>query len=135
MTETPHPVVLFDGVCNFCQASVRFIIRRDPQGVFRFAALQSPFGQDLLKKFRLRTDELTTMVLVEGDSFFTRSTAALRIARRLKAPWPIFYALIVLPLFLRDFFYALIAKHRYRWFGKKEECMIPTPEIRSRFLG
>jgi predicted DCC family thiol-disulfide oxidoreductase YuxK len=132
------PVVLFDGVCNLCTGSVLFIIRRDPRGVFRFAALQSPAAAALLKDAPVRSGPLPdSIVLVEGDGaarVSTQSTAALRIARRLRFPWPVLYALIVIPRPIRDWVYDFIAARRYRWFGKRDSCMMPTPELRARFL-
>jgi predicted DCC family thiol-disulfide oxidoreductase YuxK len=127
-------VVLFDGVCNFCNASVNFIIRRDPKGEFRFAPLQSEVGKKYLEKFHLSTTDLDTMVLVEGERVFTRSTAGLRIARRLTGLWPLFSAFLIVPKFLRDAVYRVIAKNRYRWWGKRDACMVPSPAVRARFL-
>jgi len=134
MDPSSPPVVLFDGLCNLCEGSVLFIIKRDPSAVFRFASLQSKFGQGLLERFQLPKDDFDTMVLVEGERVFKRSTAALRVAKRLRFPWPLFYAFILVPPFLRNFFYRIIARNRYRWFGKKEACLIPTPALRARFL-
>jgi predicted DCC family thiol-disulfide oxidoreductase YuxK len=130
-----RPLILFDGVCNFCNASVAFIIKRDPEGVFKFAPLQSDAGQVLLRKFSLSTTDLDTMVLIEDDRAFTRSTAGLRIARHLKWPWPLSYAFIAVPKFLRDAVYRFIARNRYKWWGKRDACMVPTAEERERFLG
>lgn len=125
-------VVLFDGVCNLCNAAVRFIIRRDPGGRLRFAALQSEAAAVLLAA---QAEPLPdSIVLVEGGRVFTRSAAALRIARRLRFPWPLLYALIVVPRPLRDAVYGWIARNRYRWFGRSDQCMVPTPELRARFL-
>jgi predicted DCC family thiol-disulfide oxidoreductase YuxK len=130
-----HPVVLFDGVCNLCDASVRFILARDPAGVFRFAPLQSPIGRELLQEHGQPTNRLDGVVLIDGDKCSTKSTAALSIARRLTWPWRAFAVLIWVPRFVRDWAYEVIAANRYRWFGKKDECMIAPPEIRERFLG
>lgn len=127
-------IVLFDGVCNFCSASVGFIVRRDPRGRFRFAALQSPAGQALLERHGLTADADETFVLIEGDRAYTRSTAVLRVARGLRVPWPLLFGLIVVPPFLRDFAYGWFARRRYRWFGRREQCMTPTEELRERFL-
>ena len=127
-----HPVVLFDGVCNLCNGSVVFIIQRDRRGVFRFAALQSPAAASLLgERARTLPDSL---VLIENGRVYTQSTAVLRVARRLRQPWPLVSALIVLPAPLRDWLYAWIARNRYRWFGRREVCMVPTPELQARFL-
>lgn len=129
-----NPLILFDGVCNFCNASVNFIIRRDPGKVFRFAPLQSTAGQGLLKKFSLASTDLDTMVLIESDRAFTRSTAGLKIARRLSGLWPLLYAFLIVPRFLRDAVYNVVARNRYRWWGKRDACMVPTPEVKERFL-
>jgi len=126
-------IVLFDGECNFCNASVRFILERDPDGQFQFAPLQSATGRALLADSGIG-DEIDSIVLIEDGRPSTYSTAALRIARRLSAPWSWTYALILVPRFLRDWAYRLFAKYRYRLFGKRDECMIPTPDMRSRFL-
>jgi predicted DCC family thiol-disulfide oxidoreductase YuxK len=127
-----NPIVLFDGVCNFCNGSVNFIIEHDKKGYFRFAPLQSEIGKEYIEKFGL--SELDSVILVEDEKVYTHSTAALKIARQLDGPWSWFYALIIIPRPVRDFFYKLFAKYRYRLFGKQDACMLPTPEIRSRFL-
>ncbi|HCU23476.1 MAG TPA: thiol-disulfide oxidoreductase [Deltaproteobacteria bacterium] len=127
--------VLFDGVCNLCNSSVTFILRRDPKKFFRFAALQSPTGRSLAEKFGVVLREPpASILLVEAEKVYSESTAALRIARRLSGLWPLFYGAIIIPRPLRDALYRWIAKNRYRWFGKKDTCMIPSPELRSRFL-
>lgn len=127
-------IILFDGVCHFCNGAVQFIIKRDPRGLFSFAALQSKPGQDLLEKWDLPTDTFNTMVYVKGNQVYTKSTAALKIARELKGVWPLLYALILIPKPVRDTAYDLIAKNRYKWFGQKNECIIPSPDVRKRFL-
>lgn len=126
-------IILFDGVCNFCNGSVNFIIERDKKNYFKFAPLQSEIGQAFIEKFGL--SEIDSIILVENDEAFTHSTAALKIAKRLGGIWSLFYVLIIIPRFIRDFFYKLFAKYRYRLFGKKDQCMMPTPEIQERFLG
>jgi len=126
-------IVLFDGECNFCNDSVRFILDRDPEGQFRFAPLQSETGRRLLEGSGV-SEDLDSIVLIEDEGVSTHSTAALRIARRLSAPTSWLYALIVIPRFLRDWGYRLFARHRYKLFGKRDECMVPTAEIRGRFL-
>jgi predicted DCC family thiol-disulfide oxidoreductase YuxK len=127
-------VLLFDGVCNLCNAAVNFVIDRDPRGRLKFASLQSRTGQELLERFDLPTGDFDTMVLVEGDRCFTRSTAGLRVARRLRQPWPLLYGFVIVPRPLRDAVYGLIARNRYRWFGRQESCRVPTPELKARFL-
>lgn len=131
----PHPVILFDGVCNLCNQSVLFIIKRDHQGTFRFAALQSEFGQRVLQEHQFDPAKLYSIILVEGDKVTDRSTAALRIARRMNGLWPLLYGLIIIPPFIRNWVYDWISRNRYKWFGKKDECMIPTPELKARFIG
>nr|WP_247681765.1 thiol-disulfide oxidoreductase DCC family protein [Paenibacillus sp. Marseille-P2973] len=127
-------VILFDGVCHLCQGAVKFIIKRDPRGIFHFASLQSPAADRLLEGKTPEGGFLNTIVLVEDGVHYTRSTAALRIARRLRFPWPLMYLFIVIPRPLRDAVYGWIAANRYRWFGKDDACMMPTPDIRKRFL-
>jgi len=126
-------IVLFDGVCNFCSDSVNFIIQHDTENKFMFAPLQSEKGIELRAKYGIE-DNIDSIVLIEDDQAFTRSTGALRIAKRLGGIWAAAYVLIIVPRPIRDYFYELFAKYRYRWFGKKDECMLPTPEIRARFL-
>ncbi len=128
------PILLFDGVCNLCDFMVRFIIPRDPKAALLFCSLQSPRGRKILQSFGLPEDPLPTVVLVEGDDCYLRSTAALRVMRRLAWPWKAFYVLIAVPRPLRDFGYNLIAGNRYRLMGKREACMVPTPELKDRFL-
>jgi len=128
-----NSIVLFDGVCNFCNDSVNFIIRHDPDGQFTFAPLQSDIGQELRAKYDI-ADDVDSIVLIENERAFMHSAAALRIAKTLGGPIAILYAFIIVPTFIRDFFYKLFARYRYRLFGKKEVCMIPTPEVRERFL-
>jgi predicted DCC family thiol-disulfide oxidoreductase YuxK len=126
-------VILFDGVCNLCNGFVQFVLGRDPRGRFTFASLQSRAAARVLNGHPI--DVLPdSLVLVEGERLFTRSTAALRIARGLIFPWNLAYAFIVLPRPLRDWVYDLVARNRYRWFGRRDVCMIPTPELRARFL-
>lgn len=127
-------VLLFDGVCNLCNSSVQFILARDPKAKFRFASLQSDEGQELLQAFEDRPSDLSSVVLIEDGQLYARSDAALRVARQLSGGWPLLYAFIVLPRALRDAVYNWIARNRYRWFGKRDSCMIPSPELRSRFL-
>lgn len=129
-------IVLFDGVCHFCNGSVNFIIDHDPQSYFKFAALQSETGQYHLKQLGMSPTELNTMILVEEDRYYLRSTAGLRIAKHLTGGWPwLYYLLIWIPAPLRDMGYGIIAKNRYKWFGKSDTCRMPTPEIRARFVG
>jgi len=127
-------IILFDGVCNLCNGSVVFIIKRDKKDVFRFAALQSEIGQELISKLKIDTSKTDSIILVTNDSYASKSTAALKIARELSGGYPLLYAFMIIPVFIRNFVYDIIAKNRYRWFGKKESCMIPTPELKAKFL-
>lgn len=127
-------IILFDGVCNLCNASVIFIIKRDKKDIFRFATLQSDFGQNLFKRFNVDAIKNDSVFLYQDDRLFTHSTAALKISKNLSGLWPILFVLIIIPKFIRDFAYNLIAKNRYKWFGKRESCMIPTPELRHKFI-
>ena len=127
-------IILFDGVCNFCDSSVNFIIDRDKKNVFKFAALQSETGQKILEFFNLKKNEFDSMIFIENDKVFKKSSAALMIARNLGGIYSFAYPLMFVPRFIRDFFYNLIAKNRYRLFGKKDSCRIPTPEFKSKFL-
>jgi predicted DCC family thiol-disulfide oxidoreductase YuxK len=134
LREQRSSVVLFDGVCNMCNRSVQFIIARDPALHFRFAGLESEAARRVLGESAAGGPLPDSMALIDQGRVYARSTAALRIARRLSFPWPLVYALIVVPRPLRDLFYDVIARNRYRWFGKRDACLIPTPELRKRFL-
>ena len=138
-------VVLFDGVCNFCDASVNFVIEHDHEGYFKFAPLQSEAGKELSATYGLASKvrdsrpadnliPIDSVILVEDGKAYTHSTAALRIARKLGGIWSFLYAFIVIPRPIRDFFYSLFARYRYRVFGRKDECMLPSPEVRKKFL-
>ncbi|MFD2443612.1 thiol-disulfide oxidoreductase DCC family protein [Bacillus sp. CGMCC 1.16607] len=126
-------IILFDGVCNFCDSSVQFIIKRDPRGNFKFASLQSETGQKLLKQVGLK-DEIDSFVLIDDDQYYLKSSAALKVSRNLNGAWSLFSLLTVIPVPIRDYLYDILAKNRYKWFGKKDSCMLPSPEVRSRFL-
>ncbi len=131
---TERPIILFDGVCNLCDGFVQFVIRHDETGQFRFTSLQSEAGAEILEKHRLPSLQLSTIVLSVGESFYAKSDAALQIMRRLAGPWKLAGLFLMVPRFLRDAVYDFIARNRYRWFGQKDVCMIPTPELRERFL-
>lgn len=134
MNTSEHPILLFDGVCNLCNSSVQFIVKRDKDATFRFASLQSEEAQELLDAFDDKPGDLSSVILVEDSKLYARSTAALRIARRLGGAWPLLYGFIIIPQPIRDGVYNWIARNRYRWFGKKDQCMIPSPDLKSRFL-
>ena len=127
-------IVLFDGICNLCNASVQLIIRNDRKKAFSFSPLQSDFSKRILKDQKSSDRIPDSIVLIEENRVFFKSTAALKIAKKMDRPWPLFYLFIIIPKPIRDFFYDQIAKHRYRVFGKKDSCMVPSAEMNSRFL-
>ena len=127
-------IVLFDGVCNFCNATVNFVIEHDTAGYFKFAPLQSEIGEELVAKHGIDTADTDSVIVIENDRAYTHSSAALRIARRLDGVWSWAYAFVIIPKPIRDLAYRIFAKYRYRLFGKQDACMVPTPEIRARFL-
>ncbi|TLD71956.1 thiol-disulfide oxidoreductase DCC family protein [Phragmitibacter flavus] len=129
-----EPIILFDGVCHLCAGAVQFILKRDPKAIFRFAPLQSPLGIELRQQHHLDSTTVDTLVLIENGNAYTRSSAALHIAKQLNAAWPLCYAAIIIPRPLRDAAYNFIARNRYRWFGKSEACMMPQPGWKERFL-
>lgn len=134
MKARQESIILFDGVCNLCSHSTNFIIQHDPQHRFKFAPLQSVAGQALLRQYHLPAEKLTSVILIEHGRVYDRSTAVLRMARRLNKLWPLAYCLMVVPPFLRDTIYNWVARHRYQWFGQRDTCMIPTSDVKARFL-
>jgi predicted DCC family thiol-disulfide oxidoreductase YuxK len=128
------PVILFDGICNLCQGSVQFVLKHDKRRQFLFASLQSEIANALLATYLHDFPRPDSFVLIENGKMFLRSTAALRVCRKLNPPFPLLYSLIVIPAFIRDAVYDWVAKNRYRWFGKMKTCWIPTPELSARFL-
>jgi len=128
------PVIFFDGVCNLCNGAVQYVIKHDTKKIFRFASLQSDSGQQLLQKNALPQTHFTSFILLENDKVFTKSTAALKVAGKLTGVVRLLYGFIIVPAFIRDAVYNFIARNRYKWFGKQESCMIPTPELKNRFL-
>jgi predicted DCC family thiol-disulfide oxidoreductase YuxK len=129
-----NPIILFDGVCNLCNNAVQFVIKNDKIGKFRFAALQSETGQSLLQQYNLPLQGFNSFVLVQNEKVYLKSTAALKVAKQLNSPVKLLYGFIIVPAFIRNAVYNIIANNRYKWFGKKENCMIPTPALQSRFL-
>jgi len=132
MEETP--VILFDGVCNFCNYWVNFAIKRDKKKKLKFTALQGETAKQLLAKYNISPTSLSSVIFIDSGKAYTQSSAAIRICKHLDGGWKIFYGLMIIPKFIRDFLYNIIARNRYKWFGKKESCMVPTPELRDRFL-
>ncbi|MCX6188833.1 MAG: thiol-disulfide oxidoreductase DCC family protein [Bacteroidetes bacterium] len=132
--EHHENLLLFDGVCNLCNHTVQFIIKRDKGAKFKFAALQSDIGQALLKKYDLPLKDFESFVLIRKGNYYQRSSAALQVAKVLGWPWRLFYIFILIPKFIRDFFYNIISNSRYNVFGRQDSCMIPSPELKERFL-
>ena len=131
---TQAPLILFDGVCNLCNAWVRFVIRRDPAGIFRFVAQQSPSGQAIIEDHMRGVVALSSVILIEGNAIYTESEAILQILTRLGPPWSWMALLRIVPRRFRDACYRFIVRHRYQWFGRTEVCQVPSADIRSRFL-
>ena len=127
-------IVLFDGYCNLCSWSVRFIIKRDKKDYFRFVALQSETGQQILANFKLLESFDKSVILIENGKVHFKSSAVLKISRKLKQPWPLTYAFIIVPKFLRNLVYDFIAKNRFKWFGRKTECYIPDKDLNYKFF-
>ena len=127
-------LVLFDGVCNLCNSSIQFIIKHDRAAKFKFAPLQSPLAAQHLADLKVGNTPISSIIYIENDAVYQKSTAALKIAKHLDGAWPLLYAFMIVPKFIRDRVYDLIAKNRYKWFGKTEACWIPTPELKARFL-
>jgi predicted DCC family thiol-disulfide oxidoreductase YuxK len=128
------PILFYDGVCNLCNGTVRFVLKRDRKQAFRFAALQSDYACDALARFGV-TPELDTIYLLDGGVLYGRSSAALRIARQLRFPWPLMTVFLIVPKPIRDGVYNWVGRNRYRWFGRTDACQIPDANARNRFLG
>ena len=133
MNDVLHPMILFDGVCNLCNASVQYVIKHDKKRLFRFTSLQSSFGKKILKENNLPQNTFNSFILLDNNKIYTRSTAALLVAKKLSGFIKLLYGFIIVPKFIRDFVYDVIARNRYKWFGKKEACWVPTPELKSLF--
>lgn len=129
-----NAIILFDGVCNFCNSSINFVIEHDKAGYFKFAPLQSEVGERMRDEYGIDSVSTDSVILVEDGKAYLHSTAALRIARKLDGLWSLAYVFIVVPRPIRNIFYKLFAKNRYRLFGKQDACMMPTPDVRARFL-
>jgi predicted DCC family thiol-disulfide oxidoreductase YuxK len=127
-------IILFDGVCNLCNATVNFVIKHDKKAQFLFASFQSDAAKEILLHFNLKNLNGGTVILVEGQKVYDKSKAALKIAKRLDGGYKAFYAFIIVPKFFRDWVYDIIAKNRYRWFGKRDSCLIPSIKLKNRFL-
>ena len=135
MTQTKQKsIILFDGVCNLCNGAIQFVITRDRNNKFIFASLQSSSGQDLLLKFGLNISDFDSFVLIANQQYYTKSTAALKVAQELGGIWQLLYCFIIIPKFIRDGIYDFVSRNRYKWFGKKDQCMLPTPALKEKFL-
>jgi len=130
-----NKIILFDGVCNLCNGAVNFVIKRNKKDLFRFAALQSEVGKRLVAERNIDTSKIDSIILIEpGVAYYTKSAAALKIAGTFGGIWSLVNVLNLIPSWLRDIVYDLVARYRYSWFGKKDSCMVPTPELRAKFL-
>lgn len=127
-------IIIFDGYCNLCSWSVQFIIKRDKKDYFRFTSLQSEIGIQIVSKYNLDVISDKSVILLENESLYLKSTAALRISKKLKALWPIIYVFIVIPAFIRDAIYDLISRNRFKWFGKRNNCYLPKDSELNKFL-
>jgi len=127
-------IVLFDGVCNFCNNSINFVIKKDKYKTLKFAAMQSTAGVQLLEQYGLPQGKMKSFIFIENGTVYTKSTAALRVCRYLTGAWPLLYGFIIIPPFIRNAVYDYVAKNRYKWFGMQEKCMIPTPAVKAKFL-
>ena len=133
MNIETHPLILFDGICNLCNGAVQFVIRNDRKSVFRFASLQSNTGKQLLKKYHV-PEKAQSFILIQYSKVYYKSTAALLVLKKCRAPFNWLYGFIIVPVFIRNLLYDFIAGNRYSWFGKRETCMHPTPEVSNRFI-
>ena len=127
-------IILFDGICNLCNSAVNFVLKRDKNSVFKFASLQSDAAKKLLKNREVSEIDTGSFVLIDDGKVYTRSTAALRVCKHLSGLWPLMTIFMIVPRFMRDWVYNLISKNRYRWFGKRDACMIPSPGVKYKFL-
>lgn len=134
MDRRSNPIILFDGICNLCNSTVQFIIKKDKKGKFLLGSLQSESGQNLLTKYGLPVDDYASFVYIKEDKSYTKSSGALHVMKDLGGAWKLFYIFILIPKPIRDFIYSLIANNRYSLFGKRNECMVPSAGIKSRFL-
>lgn len=129
-----YKIILFDGVCNLCNSAINFIIKRDKNDVFKFAALQSEIGRELTSQYKIDTSKVDSIILIDGKKDYDKSSAALHIAKNMSGAYPLLFGCMIFPKFIRNGVYDYIARNRYKWFGKQESCMIPTPELKAKFL-
>lgn len=129
-----HKIILFDGVCNLCNSSVNYVIKHDKKNVFKYAALQSEIGQQLLENHNIDSKNTDSIVFINQEKVYVKSTAALHITKSLSGALPLLFGFIIAPTFIRNWVYDFVARNRYKWYGKKESCMIPTPSLKDKFL-
>lgn len=134
MLNSEHPIILFDGVCNFCNGAINFVLKQDKKKIFRFATLQSEAGQKILQQYHLATNDFESFILIDKDKIYKKSSATLRVLNQLPWHWKELQIFWIVPVFIRNAIYDFIAKNRYKWFGQKDQCMIPTAEMKSRFI-
>jgi predicted DCC family thiol-disulfide oxidoreductase YuxK len=134
MMSTNGPILLFDGVCNLCNSSVQFVIAHDPKAIVRFASLQSDVAKTKMREVDMAEGYLDSIILLVEDKMYVKSSAALRVCKYLSGLWPVLQCLLIIPRPIRDYFYDVIARNRYRWFGRQETCWVPTIDLRARFL-
>jgi len=132
--KNKYKIILFDGVCNLCNATVNFVIKRDKNGVFRFAALQSEIGKELALEFNIDTSQSDSIILIDNEKCYIKSSAALHISKQLSGGYPLLFGFMIIPTFIRNWVYDFVARNRYQWYGKKESCMVPTTEMKEKFL-
>jgi len=133
-TDKEYKIILFDDVCNLCNSSVNFVIKRDAKNLFKFAALQSDIGASLIEKYGIDSSKTDSIILIDKNKAYIKSTAALRVAKYLNKGYPLLYVFMIVPKFIRNWVYDIVARNRYKWYGKKDSCMIPTPELKEKFL-
>lgn len=134
MNSHGYSIVLFDGICNFCNSAVNFVIKHDTKNCFKFTPIQSEAGKSLITQFKINLTGIDSVILIKENSYYIKSTAFLKIINKLKGLWKIFYIFIIIPRPIRNFFYDILARNRYKWFGKRDECMLPTKDMEERFL-
>ena len=132
--KNKHKIILFDGVCNLCNATVNFVIKRDKNGVFRFAALQSEIGKELALEFNIDTSQSDSIILIDNEKCYIKSSAALHISKQLSGGYPLLFGFMIIPTFIRNWVYDFVARNRYQWYGKRESCMVPTKKMKEKFL-
>lgn len=134
LKKNNSPILLFDGHCNLCNNSIQFVLRHEKKAIIQFASLQSEIGTRLLQQHAINTKEIDSLVLIDNETVFVKSAAALRLTKHLKGLYPALIILLVVPAFIRDVVYDYVARNRYKWFGKTDSCMVPSPKFKNRFL-